>query len=145
MSEMLVRRRIPADVGSVWRRIADVTTHHEWMSDARAVTLSPEGAPGVGSRLVVDTRIGPFRTSDVMVVTAWAEGESITVAHQGTVGGSGVISVAPDGDGSVVSWREALNFPWWLGGPLAGWVAGAVLRRVWASNLARLEELVSSP
>jgi hypothetical protein len=145
MSEMMVRRHIAADARSVWRRIADVATHHEWMRDARTVTLLPDGAPGVGSRLLVDTRIGPFRTRDEMVVTAWADGESISVAHEGTVGGSGVISVAPDGEGSVVTWWESLRFPWWMGGPLAGWVAGVVLRRVWASNLARLDELVSSP
>ncbi len=113
------------------------------MSDADAVEFLGESRRGPGTRMLVPTRIGPFRTNDVLEVVAWDEGKSITVIHRGVVTGEGVLSVLPDGSGSRVTWTEELRFPWWLGGPLGELVAGPVLRHVWRNNLQRLAGIVS--
>jgi hypothetical protein len=67
------------------------------------------------------------------------------VRHDGLVSGTGRFELVPLDGGSRTrfSWREELQFPWWLGGRFAGALGGpAVLRRVWRGNLSRLRQLV---
>lgn len=95
--------------------------------------------------MVVGTRVGPFRTDDVIEVVGWEEGRAITVRHQGLVTGTGELRVDPENGSSRVTWRETLSFPWWLGGSLTAWLAQPVLQRIWSKNLERLGSLVSGP
>jgi len=93
----------------------------------------------------VATRLGPLGTRDLLEVTAWEEGRSISVAHRGATRGVGMISLADDEGGCRVTWSERLTFPWWLGGRTGASLAKPVLAAVMRGNLARLEDLVSSP
>lgn len=90
------------------------------------------------------TVIGPLRTTDIMEVVGWDEGHSIEVRHEGLITGTGTLRVEGVGNGSKVIWDETLEFPWWLGGPVAAWLAGPVLTAVWRGNLRRLEEILTS-
>jgi hypothetical protein len=93
----------------------------------------------------VVTAVGPFRTTDVMEVVGWEEGESIDVVHEGVVTGRGRLSAeAKTSSSTLVSWDEILVFPWWLGGRVTGWLARPVLAAIWRGNLRRLEGLASS-
>jgi hypothetical protein len=143
MARVTVTQHIPRDSGIVWERLADLADHPSWMKDAKSLTFTTGQHSGVGTRMEVLTRIGPFTTLDVMEVTSWEEGRAIGVRHTGLVRGTGLLSVEPDGGGANVMWDEDLRFPWWLGGRVTAWLARPVLRRVWRGNLARFAVLLS--
>ncbi len=145
MARIAVTRTMEAPTDRVWAAMADLGSHVEWMKDARSIVFTSEQRAGVGTRMQVETRLGPLRTLDVMEVTGWEEGESIEVAHHGRVKGRGTLRAAPAGSRSVVSWEEDLEFPWWLGGAITAWLARPVLTAMWRGNLRRLEELITSP
>lgn len=145
MARIEVSRVMKAPHRVVWAALADLASHAGWMRDARSVGFLGTRTRGVGTRMEVDTRVGPFRTRDVLEVTGWDEGRSITVIHLGLIKGEGVLSVEEADDGSRVSWVERLALPWWLGGPVTAWLARPLLAAVLRGNLRRLESLVSSP
>jgi hypothetical protein len=128
----------------VWRAIADLGSHAEWMRDARSIVFQGKQRTGVGTRMEVETVVGPLRTIDLMEVVGWDEGRSIEVEHRGMVKGRGVLSVSGSGGHTRVSWVEELAFPWWLGGEVTAWLARPVLAAMWRGNLRRLEESLSS-
>ena len=136
--------RIAASPDAVWRRLADLESHSEWMGDAEKVIVHGEQRSGVGARMTVPTRIGPFRARDEMTITEWVEGRRIVAEHRGVVTGVGSFEIGADGDGTVLTWREDLRFPWWLGGRLGHLVARPILRRVWSNSLDRFREEVEA-
>src|SRR5262245_10359132 len=115
------------------------------MADAAAIRFTGERRTGVGTTFECETRVGPLRTTDVMEVTEWREGEALGVRHRGVVTGTGrfVVGPSPGGDASTaragtrLTWDEDLSFPWWLGGRVGAFVARPVLRAVWRGNLRR--------
>lgn len=125
--------------------MADLGSHVEWMKDARSIEFISDRRRGVGTRMNVETRVGPLRTLDVIEVTGWVEGSTIEVVHRGIVTGEGALSVRSSDGHARVSWVEELRFPWWLGGPLTAWLARPILAAVWRGNLRRLEESLTSP
>lgn len=129
----------------VWAAIADLGSHADWMKDAESIVFVGDRRQGVGTRLEVETAVGPFRTRDIMQVVGWDEGRSVEVVHEGLITGRGTLSASPHGQGTLVSWDERLVFPWWLGGPITAWLARPVLAAIWRGNLARLEESLSGP
>ena len=126
----------------VWAELADLASHPQWMGDAEAIEFLDSRTAGVGTRMRVPTRIGPFRATDVMRVIGWEERRLIEVEHVGPVSGVGRFEIQPSGSGTELRWSETLRFPWWLGGPLGAWLARPILRRVWLGNLARLRQRV---
>lgn len=146
MARIEVSRVMAAPPEKVWEELADLASHPEWMRDARGIEFLSETRQGVGTRVEVETRLGPFRTLDMMEVTGWDEGHSIEMEHRGLVRGRGVLSVTREReDRAVVSWLEDLAFPWWAGGELTALLAAPVLRLVFGGNLRRLEERLSPP
>jgi carbon monoxide dehydrogenase subunit G len=139
---------IDAPPAAVWARLADIADHVSWMADAAAIRFTGERRSGVGTAFECDTRVGPWRTTDVMEVTEWREGEALGVRHTGVVTGTGHFLVAPEpaGDGAAstrLTWDEDLAFPWWLGGAVGAFVARPVLRAVWRGNLRRFAARVT--
>jgi hypothetical protein len=112
------------------------------MDDAATVTFLGEQRTGVGTRIVAATRVGPLRATDHMEVVEWDEERLIAVDHLGSVRGSGRFEIQSVPDGTEMTWREELRFPWWLGGPLGEWVAGPILTRIWTGSLQRLKRRV---
>lgn len=145
MARIDVSRHIERPIADVWAAIADLGTHPVWMRDARSLEFTTEQRTGVGTRMEVETRVGPLRTTDVMEVVGWDDGRSIEVVHEGVVSGRGVLATVPEGSGTLVTWQEALHFPWWLGDGFTALLARPVLSRIWAGNLKRLEESINSP
>ena len=135
---------IPAPRPQVWEDVAHLAGHVEWMADAHSIEFLTEAVGGVGTRMAVETRVGPLRTTDVMEVTAWEPGERIAVAHRGLFTGRGEFRLADEGEGTRFTWSERITFPWFFGGRLGAWLARPVLTWVWRRNLARLRERFSS-
>jgi hypothetical protein len=134
----------------VWARLERIEDHTSWMADAAAIRFESSVRRGVGTRMVVDTRVGPLRLADRMEITEWIEGHSIAVRHCGLVTGDGRFTLDTVGPAVTrFAWTETLRFPWWLGGPVGGLVGGQLLAAIWRRNLLALKHLcepnVSSP
>jgi uncharacterized membrane protein len=143
MAAVTTEITINAPPEKVWRRLSDLGSHAHWMADAESVRFLTDKRAGVGTRMEVATRLGPFRTMDLMDVVAWEEGRRIVVRHCGLVSGKGSLGLEPEGpDRSRVIWREVLDLPWRLGGPLGEVVAAPLLGWVWKRNLRRLKRQI---
>jgi carbon monoxide dehydrogenase subunit G len=142
MARIAVYQRVESPIAQVWPVLADLETHADWMREAESLVFTSPTHRGVGTTMEVRTRVGPFRTNDIIEVTSWEEGRAIGVAHRGLVSGEGELSLTEDGEETLVSWVESLRFPWWLGGPVTAWVAKPVLALIWRGNLKRFAGLV---
>jgi len=131
---------IAAPVEVVWNDLADLSSHVEWMAEAESVEFLTDFRGGVGTVMRVLTKVGPFRTADILEVTEWAPPSSIGVTHRGVIGGTGRFILAPTDTGTLFTWTETLSFPWWLGGPVAELVARPVLAEIWRRNLRRFRD-----
>lgn len=145
MARVAVSRHLPIPPEQVWDALADLGSHVEWMRDARSIEFTTTRTRGLGTRMEVLTVVGPLRTTDIVEVVGWDEGQSIEIRHEGLIKGRGIIGVVPDGDGSLVTWVERLTFPWWLGGPVTAWLTRPILAAIWRANLERLEGWLSCP
>jgi uncharacterized protein YndB with AHSA1/START domain len=150
MGRISVAIDIDAPPAEVWRVIEPLEDHPDWMHDAVSVRFATDQTRGIGTRTIVETKVGPFRLTDHMTVTEWEPGAVMGVEHTGVVTGTGRFTLRSDGrGGTTFSWDEGLRFPWWLGGPLGGLVGGRLLAAVWRRNLrdlkARVEERRTDP
>lgn len=140
MARIRVSTILDAPPEDVWADVEDLSSHTEWMHDARAIRFLTASTSGVGTRYECDTRIGPFRLMDVMEITEWTPGRAMGVAHTGLVTGSGRFTLKRlRGGRTRFQWRETLQFPIWVGGPVGALAAKPVLRWVWRRNLRNLQ------
>jgi len=139
MARILVTTSLPATPEQVWDDIRHIDRHVEWMADAVAIRFVTPEHDGVGARFETDTRVGPLRLTDRMVITEWEPGRAMGIRHQGAVTGSGRFTLVAEQGGTRFSWEEDLRFPWWMGGPLGAAAGGQVLKWVWSRNLRALQ------
>ncbi len=134
---------IGAPAETVWAHVSDLASHTEWMQDATAIRFVSPATTGAGVVMDCDTRIGPFRLTDRLVVTEWDEGRAIAIRHEGAVTGTGRFVLEDGGDGRTrFTWTEVLTFPWWLAGAAGAATARPVLAWTWRRNLAALRTLI---
>jgi uncharacterized protein YndB with AHSA1/START domain len=131
---------IPASVRAVWEALADFASHTDWMTDAREIEFETGQQTGLGTRLRVETRLGPMTTVDVMEVTAWEPHRRIGVVHQGVVRGEGEFRLDPVAGGVNVVWSETLVFPWKFGGRIGVGLSRPLFRWIWHRNLSHLRK-----
>lgn len=119
----------------MWRKIADVPSHVEWMADAVAIRVTGP------TTFECDTRVGPLRTVDRMEVTEWRPGRAMGIRHTGLVTGTGRFTLRSLGRRRTrFTWDEELELPWYFAPP----VARVVLRLVWRRNLRTLKRLLET-
>jgi hypothetical protein len=139
MARLRVATTIDAQPAQVWADLQDLASHTEWMEDAVSIRFLGSRRSGPGTSYECDTKVGPFRLTDVMEITDWEPGRLMGVRHVGLVTGEGrFVLKRKRGNRTRFVWDERLRFPWWLGGPVAAQAAKPVLRRVWRRNLERL-------
>lgn len=129
---------IDAPLAEVWDDVADMASHAEWMADAESISFAGSRRSGVGTVLIVPTRVGPFTTEDWIIVTEWEERRRIGVVHVGIVSGVGAFTLEAVGDATRFMWEEDLRLPWHLGGPVGAIVARPIVAAIWKGNLRRL-------
>jgi len=145
MATIRVSTVLDATPEQVWDSVEDIATHVEWMHDAVAIRFTSTSTSGVGTTFDCDTKVGPFRLTDRMEITAWDPPRVMGVRHVGMVTITGEFTIDRVGaDRSGFTWRERLVFPWWMGGPIGAFFGGFVLRLVWKRNLRNLQRLVAS-
>jgi uncharacterized protein YndB with AHSA1/START domain len=135
---VVVSTYIDAPPDEVWSDVSEMASHAEWMADAESISFASSTTSGVGTILVVPTRVGPLVTEDWIIVTRWDEGEAIGVVHVGIVSGVGEFRLIPEGAGTRFVWEEDLTLPLSLGGRIGEVVARPIVTAIWKGNLARL-------
>jgi Polyketide cyclase / dehydrase and lipid transport len=146
VSRVYVSVVIDAPPADVWSVVEPLECHVDWMADAEAIRYEGLQRRGVGTRIAVDTHVGPLRVTDRMYVTEWIDGAVIGVDHVGRVAGSGRFTLEPAVDGGTLfAWEEELQFPWFFGGRFGTAIGTAlVLKPMWRRNLQRLKTLVET-
>jgi uncharacterized protein YndB with AHSA1/START domain len=135
---------VPPDV--VWAAIEDIETHTEWMADAVAITFRTDRRTGVGTEFECLTRVGPFTTTDVMIVTEWRPGVVMGIEHRGMVTGRGRFTLHPlPGGLTELCWDEQLRYSWRMGGPVGERASRPIFTRIWRANLDRLRRKAEHP
>lgn len=141
MARIRVSTVLDAPPAQVWDDVQDIASHPEWMADAVRIRFVSAQTTGVGTRFECDTRIGPFRLTDVMEITEWVPGKAMGVTHTGLVTGTGRFTLKKvRGGRTQFQWREKLRYPIWLGGPLGAFVSKPLLKRVWRRSMRNLEQ-----
>ncbi len=144
MTSIRVVVHLPVSPATAWRELERLETHPEWMAEAERIDFVGPRTRGVGTTMVIPTRLGPLRTTDVVEVVTWEPHREIGVQHMGAVSGTGRFTLDPDGDGCRITWSEELVFPPRLGGRAAARLAAVVLRRVWRRDLGRFARRFSA-
>lgn len=131
---------IDGSPSEVWADVRNIASHVDWMADATEIRFITDTTEGTGTSFECDTRIGPFKLTDVMTITSWVDEAEMGVRHVGVVTGEGRFTLQPIDGGSRTrfTWNEALHFPLWLGGRIGELVAKPILTVVWKRNLTRL-------
>ena len=139
MAKIRVRTTLDASPEQVWADLANLGGHVDWMHDAVAIRFLTDRSSGVGTRFECDTKVGPFRMTDVMEVTKWVPGRAMGIRHVGLVAGTGTFTLRKARGGRTrFTWSEQLRFPLRFGGPVGAFAAKPVLKRIWKRNLKAL-------
>jgi hypothetical protein len=139
MVDIRVETEIAAPPTTVWADVRHIGSHVEWMHDAETITFTSATDEGVGTTFDCATKVGPVRLVDRMEITEWVPETRMGVRHVGLVTGSGHFTLAPIGDDRTrFSWEETLTFPWWMGGPIGGFLGAPILKAIWRRNLKNL-------
>ncbi len=137
---------IPAARSQVWQSVSDIASHVTWMRDAVDIRFEGDKRRQVGTEFVCDTKIGPLRTSDRMLVTEWEDECSLGIQHKGIVSGVGTMTLDVLSPHSTkVTWEENLSLPLRFGGRIGELVAKPLLGRLWQGNLKRLSAKFDRP
>jgi carbon monoxide dehydrogenase subunit G len=144
MPSVTVSVDIEAHPDVVWAAVADLASHGQWMGDVESIEFESEARQGPGTVIRVATKVGPLRTTDVMVITAWEPGRRIAVEHRGLVTGWGEFVLSPVAGATRLTWMENLVFPRRFAGPIGAILALPLLTLIWRRNLGRLKELLET-
>jgi hypothetical protein len=144
--DIAVSIELDASTERVWDLLEPVERHVDWMADAEAIRFIGDQTRGVGTQFICDTKVGPIRLSDEMLITSWVPNEEMGVVHRGLVTGRGTFRLTPIdlGRRCRMDWSETLSFPWWMGGPIGAFVGGFVLRQIWRRNLTAFRRIVDA-
>ncbi len=141
MARLRVSTKLDATPDVVWADLADISSHVEWMRDAVAIRFTSDRQQGTGTSFDCDTKVGPFKLTDRMEITAWEPGAAMGVRHTGLVTGDGVIRLRKLRRGRTrLTWSERLVFPWWMGGRVGALAATPVLWLVWRGSMRNLRD-----
>lgn len=147
MSRVTASVEIDADVAQVWSALEPVEHHSEWMADAERIEFLSDQRRGSGTTFIAHTKVGPIKLADRMEITEWQPERAMGVRHEGIVTGTGAFTLVSIDRGrrTRMVWDEQLRFPWFLGGPIGGYLGGTLLLgRIWHHNLKRFRSIVEA-
>ena len=135
---------VDAPIERVWAVLADVEGQPRWMHDMKSVRLTTPPPTGVGTRGVSTVRVFGIAVTDPVTITEFEPPSRFALRHEGTVSGSGVITLEPGADGTttIVHWDERLIVP--AVPHLGAEVLTRVFGPIFQADLFRLRDLVES-
>lgn len=140
MGETKAAVEIAAPVEQVWEEAVDFASHAEWMKDAVSIRFEGKRRREPGAVLLIETKVGPFRTVDRFEVTAVEPMRLIEGRHTGLFTGEGRFELTPLTAGrTLFVWRERIRFPLRFGGAAGAWIGKMILCRIWRTNLAEFK------
>ena len=74
-----VETAINAPLNKVWDEVSQIQNHSNWMKDAVKIDFESELRSGIGTKIKVLTKIGPFKLYDYMTFTKWEENKTIVL------------------------------------------------------------------
>ena len=63
----------------LWEELRHIDRHVNWMNDAVSITFTSPTTEGVVTQFSCLTKVGPFKTTDIMTITQWQENETMGV------------------------------------------------------------------
>ena len=126
----------------LWEELRHIDRHVNWMNDAVSITFLSPATEGVGTAFSCLTKVGPFKTTDLMTITQWEDNKTMGVEHTGLIKGTGNFQIHPHGEESTITWKESLSFPLFFLGPLGALAATPLLTYIWKKNLNNLKNIV---
>jgi len=142
MATIQISTHINVSPEVLWEELRHIDRHVNWMNDAVSITFTSSTTEGVGTQFSCLTKVGPLKTTDIMTITQWEEARTMGVEHVGLVKGAGTFQIALQCEGSTITWRESLTFPWWMLGPFGSLFASPILQLIWKKNLKNLKAIV---
>ncbi len=135
---------IDAPIERVWPVLADIEGQPRWMHDMKSVRLTTPPPVGVGTRGESTVRVFGVATTDPVTITEFEPPTRFAIRHEGTVSGSGVMTLEPGADGTttIVRWDERLVAPFLR--DLGAVVLDRVFGPIFQADLFRLRDLVES-
>jgi uncharacterized membrane protein len=135
---------VDAPIERVWAVLADIEGQPRWMHDMKSVRVTTPPPTGVGTRGVSTVRVFGIAVSDPVTITEFEPPSRFALRHEGTVSGSGVITLEPGADGTttIVRWDERLIVP--ALPHLGAEVLARVFGPIFQADLFRLRDLVES-
>ena len=126
----------------VWPILTDWERQATWMPDVAWIrVVGPQRGPG--TRLKVRTKVfGMAAVTDQVRVVVWEPPSRVVAEHRGLVAGIGEWLLEEAGEGTRLTWREALRMPPPVLGDLALWVYRPWQRWMLRRSLENLRGLV---
>lgn len=125
-----------AAVEPVWASLVDWERQASWMHDAEQVRVVSAVREGVGTILVVKTRVLNVPLfSERLEVVAWEPPTMLRIAHRSFIVGMGEWRLKPTEGGTLFTWTEDLALPLPLLGELALWVYRPFMRRLMSASM----------
>ena len=69
MARIQISQVIDRTPSEVWNEMRHIERHVNWMHDAVEIRFTSDSREGIGTSFICLTKVGPFKTQDVMTIT----------------------------------------------------------------------------
>jgi uncharacterized protein YndB with AHSA1/START domain len=136
---------LPVEPERVWRVLLRWEDQPRWIRDAVWVRVLTSHREGAGVRIEVRNRVFHVPLfNERLEVVEWDPPRRLVMAHRSFVRGTGVWTLAPEGNGTRFTWSEDLSLPIPLLGELALLAYRPFMRRLMRAAVADLAGLVAA-
>ncbi len=136
---------IDADKKTVFTYLSDWDKQSEWIlfTTVRKVSIGPNND---GTLLLAETKVGPLKVVDTMLVSEWSPYEKIVVTHTGRIVlGKGIFEIKENSDHRCTFiWKEVTPIPFGYLGRIGLVIVKPLLKLVFNMSLRKLKKNVEA-
>jgi Polyketide cyclase / dehydrase and lipid transport len=131
---------LPTSPAQACATLVDWERQPDWMADADEVRVTSSTREGVGTTVVVKTRVLNVPLfAERLEVVGWSPPHELRMAHRGFIRGLGTWALTPAGAGTRFRWTEDLSLPVPLLGDLALLAYRPFMRRLMLRSMRELQ------